>query len=63
MAKTDCHFYKPNCCKALTKMLCNSGKCSFYKTEERYQADLKKYPPIDYKSLYESRHKGDETNG
>ena len=46
-------------CKILTKKLCDGGKCSFFKTTKQYRDDLEKYPPIDYKALYESRHKNE----
>ena len=64
MPKSDCHFYRwSNFCVALTEMLCNCGKCSFYKTEKEHQECLKKYPPINYKELYEIRHKNNRKRG
>lgn len=62
--KTECHFYTPKQCRILTKKLCEGGKCSFFKTTKKYREDLEKYPPIDYKALYESRHKNEvKTDG
>ena len=57
--KEECHFYGGKRCRILTKMLCESGKCSFFKTTKKYREDLEKYPSIDYKALYESRHKNE----
>lgn len=61
MQGNNCHFYKyHNYCNALTKMVCLGGHCTFFKTEEQFQKDLVKYPPIDYLALYKSRHKNDK---
>lgn len=29
-------------CSALTEMICESKKCSFFKTKEQYEADIEK---------------------
>ena len=57
--KEKCHFQSERGCKALTEMLCKSGKCSFCKTTEQVKADLVKYPPCNYAEIYAARHKND----
>ena len=61
--KEKCHFQSERGCKALTEMLCKSGRCSFYKTERQYQEDLIKYPPFNYAAYYEKKHKNDNLKG
>ena len=63
MIRTDCHFHSQKGCKALTQMLCKSGKCNFFKTEKQFQEDLIKYPPFDYAAYYERKHKNDNLKG
>lgn len=60
MKSSNCFANQGTRCRVLTKMLCNSRKCSFYKTAEQQKADLEKYPPIDYMEQYKSKHKNDE---
>ena len=48
MANLDCAFYNERRCNVLTKMLCETGKCKFYKTKSQILEGLKKYPAIDY---------------
>ena len=43
---TDCFAYKAKYCAVLTEMICKSRKCTFYKTKEQFDEELKKYPPI-----------------
>lgn len=38
----DCFAYKNKRCKALDKMLCADGNCSFYKTANEEKTSLKK---------------------
>ena len=58
--KTDCFAYRTATrCGILTEVLCSKGDCSFYKTQKQYKADLEKYPPINYKGIYEKRHKNE----
>lgn len=45
MERPDCFAYENKRCKRLNVMLCRHKECPFYKTEEQYRADLKKYPP------------------
>ena len=44
--KEDCFAYKRNSCKALNDLYCKNGKCPFYKTKKRFDADKKKYNAI-----------------
>ena len=45
--KTDCFAYQEGkvdeyACSALTKLYCRFEKCSFYKTKEQFDEDLRK---------------------
>ncbi len=62
MATSDCFANQGTRCRVLTSMICNSRKCSFYKTNKQRKADLEKYPYVDYKEIYNNRHKNDEVN-
>ena len=42
--KTDCFAFKNHECTILLEMYCLHGKCSFYKTKEQYEQDLKDHP-------------------
>ena len=37
--KTDCFGYKMGGCTVLTEMVCENGKCTFYKTREQFIED------------------------
>ena len=41
----------------MEELICDKKKCSFYKSVEKYESDLEKYPLIDYEALYNERHK------
>lgn len=58
---TDCFAYGEKSCAILTTKLCITRKCGFYKTHQQFVNDLDKYPKIDYKLLYEERHKYEKT--
>ena len=62
MANSDCFANQGKKCKVLTCMICNSRKCNFYKTHLQRKEDLEKYPPVDYKEIYNNRHRNDEVN-
>ena len=59
MSYSDCFANQGTKCRVLTTMLCNSGKCSFYKTHKQFKADIEKYPPYNYKKEYENKHKNE----
>lgn len=48
MPNIDCFAYneKLKTCSVLSEMVCKKRKCSFYKTEQQYKDDLKKYGEI-----------------
>lgn len=50
LIKSDCFARQGAKCRILTTVLCNNGKCSFYKTKRQYETDLKRYPPCGYKN-------------
>ena len=43
--KTDCFGYSPitGLCTILSETCCAYGSCSFYKTQEQFNADKEKY--------------------
>ena len=43
--KVDCFGYnlKAGKCAIMTETICKKRECSFYKTQEQYQEDKKKY--------------------
>lgn len=50
MLYENCFARRENKCKILKEFVCQkNGKCSFYKSRQQYNEELKKYPPIDYK--------------
>jgi len=59
MDSSNCFANQGTKCRVLTSMLCNSRKCSFYKTQEQHKADLEKYPPTDYMGTYKNKHKNE----
>lgn len=60
MINKDCFAYGTSLrCRILTEVVCKNNDCKFYKTKQQYKADLEKYPPIDYKNLYENKHKNE----
>ena len=61
MEKKSCHFYTPKRCGILTEMLCESGRCSFYKTTEEFKDGLRKYPTCNYAAIYARKHKKDKS--
>ena len=46
----DCFAKSGIKCGVLKEMLCQTGKCSFYKTAQQYEEEKEKYPIIDYAS-------------
>ena len=59
----DCNYYSAKGCKILTETVCEHKRCSFHKTKEQAKADLKKYPPCNYKRIYDQRHKKQRGKG
>ena len=45
MVKKDCFAYSPRQCRILIQKICEHRACGFYKTQQQYREDLKKYPP------------------
>ena len=46
--KTDCFAFMQKCkkCSVLTDTVCKKRECTFYKTQEQYDSDRKKYDEI-----------------
>lgn len=46
--KKDCFSYNAKCgrCTVLTETVCKKRECTFYKTQEQYDNDRKKYEKI-----------------
>jgi hypothetical protein len=57
MARKNCFAFKNGRCEIMEELICDKKKCSFYKSVEKYESDLEKYPLIDYEALYNERHK------
>ena len=47
MIQTDCFGYNKwrGTCRIMCELICDGRKCSFYKTNEQYQMDRRKYSP------------------
>lgn len=56
----DCFARVGRQCGILKETLCKTGKCSFYKSKQQYEADKEKYPKVDYANI---KKKGGEQNG
>ena len=58
MARKNCFAFKNGRCEIMEELICEKKKCSFYKSVEKYESDLEKYPLIDYEALYEKGYRG-----
>ena len=56
--KKDCFGCGPGgkSCKILTEMLCEKGKCPFYKTKAQYDSDKKRYAPLETEDVRSVRN-------